>query len=61
MRASSFGRPAAAAAVLPFGALAPAKAACVLEKLFFMSGANYSNELPPCDAALGAISREFAE
>ena len=61
MRASSFVRLAAAAAVLSFGALAPAKAASVLEKLFFMSGANYSNELPPCDAALGAISREFAE
>lgn len=61
MRASSFVRLAAAAALLSLGALTPAKAASWLEKLFFLSGANYSNELPPCEAALGAISSEFAQ
>jgi hypothetical protein len=40
---------------------APAKAASWLEKSFFMSGANYSGQVPPCEAALGAISAQFAE
>ena len=61
MRASAFLRVATAAVLLGLGALAPAKAAGWLEKSFFMSGANYSNQLPPCEAALGAISAQFAE
>ncbi len=50
-----------AAALISLCALAPAKAANWLEKSFFMSGANYSNQLPPCEAALTAISVQFAE
>jgi hypothetical protein len=61
LRASSCLRAVTAAVVIGFAALAPAKAASWLEKSFFMSGANYSNELPGCDAALGAISAQFAE
>ena len=61
MRASCFVRAAAAAILLGLSALTPAKAAGWLEKSFFMSGANYSNQLPPCEAALGAISAQFAE
>ncbi len=60
MRGTSFLRAATAAALLGLGMLGPANAASVLEKLFFMPGADYSNQLPPCEAALGAISREFA-
>ncbi len=61
MRASCIIRAAAAAVLLGLAALTPAKAAGWLEKSFFMSGANYSNQLPACEAALGAISAQFAE
>ena len=61
MRGTSFLRVATAAALLSLGTLAPAKAAGILEKLFFMPGADYSNQLPPCESALGAISVQFAE
>jgi hypothetical protein len=54
-------RALAATALLSLCALAPAKAAGWLEKSFFMSGANYSGDLPPCDAALGAITAQFRE
>ncbi len=38
----------------------PAKAAGWLEKSFFMFGADYSNRLPPCGAALEEIAGQFA-
>jgi hypothetical protein len=41
--------------------LTSAKAAGWLEKSFFMSGANYSGYLPPCDSALDAITVQFRE
>jgi hypothetical protein len=49
-----------AAVLLGFGALAPAKAASWLEKNFYMPGADYSGQLPACQAALGTISAQFA-
>lgn len=61
MTRRSFSVPALAAAVLVgFGALAPAKAAGWLEKMFYLSGPNYTGNLPACDAALGAIASQFA-
>jgi hypothetical protein len=53
-------RAAAAAILISLGALAAAQAAGWLEKSFYMSGANYSDWLPPCEAALGTIASEFA-
>ncbi len=50
-----------AAVSIALGALAPAQAANWLEKGFPMSGANYSGELPPCEAALDTIASRFAE
>jgi hypothetical protein len=50
----------AAAVVLGFGALAPARGAGWLEKSFYMTGANYSGLLPDCEAGLGTIASEFA-
>jgi hypothetical protein len=61
MRASCFARAAAATVLIGFAALTPAKAAGVLEKLFYMPGADYSGQLPACNAALGAIAAQFAE
>jgi UDP-3-O-[3-hydroxymyristoyl] glucosamine N-acyltransferase len=60
-RASSCLRAVTAVVLITVGAVAPAKAASWLEKSFFMSGANYSNQLPPCEAALDAISAQFAQ
>ena len=60
MRAS-FPKALAAAALISLGALAPAKAANWLEKTFYMFGADYHNQLPGCEAALGTISVQFAE
>ena len=39
----------------------PAGAASWLEKNFYLSGANYDGDLPPCEAALGTIAARFAE
>ena len=39
----------------------PAEAASWLEKNFYLSGANYDGDLPPCEAALGTIVSRFAE
>ncbi|MBI1202153.1 MAG: hypothetical protein GC182_06540 [Rhodopseudomonas sp.] len=38
---------------------APAQAANGLEKSMLMSGTGYDGALPPCEAALGTISRRF--
>jgi hypothetical protein len=50
-----------AAGSIALGALAPALAANWLEKGIYMSGANYSGELPPCEAALDTIASRFAQ
>ena len=50
----------AGAFLLGLGAMVPAQAAGWLEKLVYLSGANYSGALPACEAALGAISAQFA-
>lgn len=41
-------------------AAAPAGAANVAEKGFYLSGPRYDAALPPCDAALGTIQSRFA-
>jgi hypothetical protein len=52
---------AVAVAALSFLALAPvAQAASPLEMNFYLSGPRYDGALPPCEAALGTISSEFA-
>ena len=51
----------AAAALIGLGILAPAHAANWLEMNFYLSGPNYSGQLPRCEAALGKISARFAE
>jgi hypothetical protein len=51
----------AAAALIGLGTLAPAHAANWLEMNFYLSGPNYSGQLPHCEAALGKISARFAE
>jgi hypothetical protein len=53
--------PVVAAAFLSLAMLAPAKAAGLLEKNFWLSGPNYEGTLPACDAALGKIAARFAE
>ena len=50
-----------AAVVVSLSALAPAQAASLLEKNFWLSGTNYSGDLPPCEAALDRISDQFAD
>jgi hypothetical protein len=50
-----------AAVSIALGALAPAPAANWLEKGIYMSGANYSGVLPPCEAALDTIASRFAQ
>jgi hypothetical protein len=40
---------------------APAQAANWLEMNFGLSGANYTGDLPPCEAGLGTISSRFEE
>jgi hypothetical protein len=50
-----------AAVSIALGALAPAPAANWLEKGIYMSGANYSGELPSCEAALDTIASRFAQ
>lgn len=49
------------AVLLAFGAFAPAHAANILQKSFYMSGSNYDGVLPPCEAALGKIASRFAQ
>ena len=62
MSRASFGlRPFIFAGLLALAALSPAQAANWLEKTFYMSGANYDGDLPPCEAALGKIASRFAE
>jgi hypothetical protein len=51
----------AAAVLIGFSTLAPAKAANWLEKTFYMGGADYSGQLPPCEAGLGTIATQFAQ
>lgn len=53
---------AAVAALLAWGLPAPpAQAANPLELNFYLSGPRYDGALPPCEAALGTISAEFAD
>jgi hypothetical protein len=42
-------------------ALAPAQAAGVLEKNFYLSGPRYDGILPPCEAGLDRIAWRFAQ
>ena len=51
----------AAAVVLSFAALAPAQAASLLEKNFWLEGPQYDGALPACEAALSRISDQFAD
>ena len=44
-----------------FVAPAPAQAAGLLEKNFWLSGPNYDNVVPPCEAGLDKIAAGFAE
>ena len=46
---------------IALGALAPAQAASLLEKNFWLSGPRYDGDLPPCEAALDKIAWRFAE
>jgi len=41
--------------------LAPARAASLLEKNFYLSGPNYDGVLPPCEAGLGTVASRFAQ
>ncbi len=57
-------RLAGAAAALALAVIAgapPAQAANPLELNFYLSGPRYDGRLPSCEAALGAISAQFAE
>lgn len=54
-------RSLAAAVLVGLAMLAPAHAAGLLEKNFYLSGQNYDGVLPPCEAALGKIAARFAE
>ncbi len=49
-----------AVGLMSFGALAPAKAASLLEKSFYMYGPDYSGMVPTCEAALDTIAYQFA-
>lgn len=60
MRLTQLVKLALAAGFLAAGALAPARAASLLEKNFFLWGPDYSNVLPACDAALDTIATQFA-
>jgi len=60
MRLSRLLIAALAVAVVGLAAATPAKAAGWLEKSFFMWGPDYSNVLPPCEAALDTIAHQFA-
>ena len=42
-------------------ALAPANAAGLLEKNFYLSGPRYDGALPPCEAGLDTIAWQFAQ
>jgi len=50
-----------AAAISLVLAPAPAQAASPLEKNFYLSGPNFSGDLPPCEAALDRISAQFSD
>jgi hypothetical protein len=50
----------AATVAIGLGAIAPAQAASWFEKNFYLSGANYSGQLPACEGALDAIAAQFA-
>jgi hypothetical protein len=52
---------AAAAALVWLLPAAPAEAADPLELNFYLSGPRYDGVVPPCEAALGTISAQFAE
>lgn len=52
---------AVAAALAGLALALPAQAANPLELNFYLSGPRYDGALPPCEAALGTISAEFAE
>jgi hypothetical protein len=56
----SLWRPLILAALLVIAA-APARAANWLEMNFWLSGPRYDGVLPPCEAALGTISSQFAQ
>jgi len=63
LRMSRYIRSFVVAMLLGFGWLAapPAQAAGLLEKNFWLSGPNYDNAVPPCEAGLGEIASGFAE
>ncbi len=62
MRLRKWGVGALAGAALALTALAPAaNAANPLEMNFGLFGPRYDGALPPCEAALGAITAQFAE
>lgn len=48
------------AALLGLFALGPAQAANWLEKNFYLGGARYDGDVPPCEAGLGDIASGFA-
>jgi hypothetical protein len=48
-----------AAAILAAGGAA--KAASDLEKNFWLEGPRYDGNVPPCEAALGKVARQFAQ
>ena len=50
----------ACAVLSVIGAIAPAHAASVLEKNFYLRGPQYSGAVPGCESALSSITQEFA-
>jgi len=52
--------PIVAFALAVMGALAPARAASLLEKNFYLSGPRYDGDLPPCEAGLRTIASRFS-
>lgn len=50
-----------AAVLLGLCTLAPARAASLLEKNFYLSGPNYDGVLPPCEAGLDTVASRFAQ
>jgi len=50
----------ALAVLMSGGAMAPASAASIIERMIGLSGPRYDAQLPPCENALGAISSQFA-
>ena len=60
MRAHLCIRAVVACGFVVLAALAPAKAASILEKLFYMRGPDFSGRVPLCEDALGTIGYQFA-